>query len=81
MSKGKQVIEDPIKLLHAVRMEIQSDVEDSVVEQLDMAIQKLEIEISQKSGKISDKDKLVFLGHIIGLIPEIPALIEFIKTW
>lgn len=73
MTSDKSMILDVLDVLYDVRAEVRGDVEDSVIEQLDSAINELE------SGLCNDKfefDALEVLSNVLELIPPVWGIIQ-----
>ena len=65
-----------LELLQEVRAEVRGTVEDSAIEKLDEAIQKLEAAQRDNREKLSKHDLLNMVGIAIKLFPAIQKLIE-----
>ena len=77
MASQKSMILDVLDVLYDVRAEVRGDVEDSVIEQLNVAINELE------SGLYNDKfefDALEVLSKVLELVPTVWGIIQMIQA-
>jgi hypothetical protein len=81
MSNKNRLMIETIELLREVRVEVQGDVEDSVLRQLDEAILKLEETSRTRQGQIAKQEALELLGKVIEWLPAIVRLIELLRDW
>ena len=70
----KQLLSGSIDTLKSVRLELDGNVENSVLEMLDNAIFDLET-LQQDSNKISAREVLYVLGQVLD---KLPVIVEFI---
>jgi hypothetical protein len=76
---NRELLSDSVAVLKCIRAELQSDVESSVIAQLDKVIQDLEA--AQESGMetaIKALEILLLLGSLIEKIPAIAEAIDFL---
>ena len=73
------LLKSSIDTLKSVRVELQNDVENSVLETLDKAISDLE-SIQQTSEKFSAQDVLNILSRVLDKLPVIVELIHILMT-
>ena len=64
------------KLLMQLRADVHGNVENSVVEKLDRAIQELDVAERRSSRKLSRDDLLAVLGRVVQMLPAVAQLIE-----
>jgi hypothetical protein len=73
-----QRLRDSLEILYGIREELSSKVEDSVREQLDISISKLENAAGDKAD-VDIKDLLDTIGFALRLVASIKAIAEIIK--
>lgn len=78
MENVKSLIGDALESLRRVRAEVLGSVENSVIEQIDEVISKLEEADANNPGKYSAMDMLSALGKIVELIPAVAKLLELL---
>jgi len=74
-----ELLRSSIDTLKSVRLELYSNVENSVVEMLDKAIVDLE-SFQQDSSKVSTRDVLYVLGQVLEKLPVIIELIHILSN-
>jgi hypothetical protein len=79
MSKKNDLNNEVLEILRGVRVEVQNDVEESVVHQLDEAILKLEETSRIRQDQIAKEEALKLLGEAVKWIPAIAKLIELLR--
>lgn len=79
MSKNESLIRGTIELLQEVRVQVQGDVEDSVVAQLDEALRMLEDTCHSRPDQVALQEVLELLGKAVKVIPAVVELIELFR--
>lgn len=75
-----ELIEDTLEVLWRVREEVHGHVEDSVILQLDAAINLLEAAQYGDPGEPIMQDIVTALGKIIELLPTVAKLLEYLSS-
>jgi hypothetical protein len=73
---NKQLLRDTLETLKNVRAEVQGTVEDSVIDDIDIVIKKLEDATNSPYIQIDPIDVLMLLGKVIENLPEIAEAIK-----
>lgn len=73
-------VRDVLRLLMQLRAEVHGNVENSVIEKLDQAIQKLDAAQCRNSRKLSRDHLLAILGKVVQMLPAVAELIERLTT-
>ena len=76
---NEQLLREALVVLNDIRSELSGNAEDSVICQLDRAIQDLEVVERECSEEITPRDLLELLGKVLEKLPAILALIEFLR--
>jgi hypothetical protein len=76
----KQLFEDSLELLKRVREELHSEVESSVLQALDRAIDDLEKASKCNTRKINSEKMLKILGLFLGAIPAVADIIKILSA-
>lgn len=79
MTKQNDVILDALDVLYDIRAEVHGDVEDSVINQIDDAINDLETKLYEDIDNFNALDVLTMLGKVIEMIPAIQALLKLLQ--
>ena len=74
-----ELLKSSIETLKSVKLELQNNVENSVLETLDKAISDLET-LQQNSEKFSAHDLLNILSRVLDKLPVIVELIRILMT-
>ena len=80
MSEEQHRILEVLELLREVREKVQSDTENSVVNQLDEVMLELEEISRERQPQITPQQLLEWLGKAIELVPAIVKLIELLNA-
>ncbi len=73
---NKQLLRDTLETLKNVRAEVQGTVENSVIDDIDCAIKKLEDALNNPLANIDTFDVLMLLAKIIANLPEIADAVK-----
>ena len=79
MEIDRSILNDTLEHLGSVREKVHSNVEDSVLEELDQAIMVLETAGRDGSPRFSAQDLLVMIGVFLDLMPFIANLINRLR--
>ena len=79
MDETRSLIGVSLDLLYAIRAEVHGSVENSVIEQLDEVIKKLQEADENGAKKFTALEILSMLGKVVELIPAIALLLEWLS--
>ena len=77
---NRQILDECLSQLRAVRAEVYGDVESGVIVVLDEVIQKLEAAQLENPSRYSARDILLMVGKVIELLPAIASLLELLQN-